>query len=129
MVRTFTKKHIFRRSFENQHFKGSQTLVKSSWEGSYNIFQTLCGEMILKTSPWSMFQITGVFVKTHGLPATSILFWSVRIWRSLLKRNYLEKKKYFLSFFFNLWNLHQILDIFKKNETLIANVFPKLTTV
>ena len=129
MVRTFTKKHIFRTSFENQHVKGSQTLVKSSWQDFYHIFQSLWGRMILKISPPSRFQITGVFVNTHGLPTTSILFWSVGICRSLLKCNYLDKKKYFLSFFFHSWKLHQILNIFKKTEILIANVFPKLTTV
>ena len=30
---------------------------------------------------------------------------------------------------FNLWNLHQILNIFKEKNIVIANVFPKLQTV
>ena len=30
---------------------------------------------------------------------------------------------------FHLWNLHQILNIFKKKMIVIANVFPKLQTV
>ena len=66
---------------------------------------------------------------THGLPITSILFWIVRICRSLFQSSYLKNKKHFLSFLFHLWNLHQILNIFKKNKIIIANVFPKLATV
>ena len=66
---------------------------------------------------------------THGLPIISTLFRIVRICRSLFKSSYLKKKKYFLGFLFHLWNLHQILNIFKKNKIVIANVFPKLTTV
>ena len=65
----------------------------------------------------------------HGLPITSILFRIVRIIRSLFKSSYLKNKKHFLGFLFNLWNLHQILNIFKKKKIVIANVCPKLATV
>ena len=41
----------------------------------------------------------------------------------------LKKKKDFLGFLFHLWNLHQVLNIFKKKKIVIANVFPKLATV
>ena len=60
---------------------------------------------------------------------TSILFRIVRIWRSLFKSSYLKKKKHFPSFLLHFWNLHQILNIFKKKKIVIANVFSKLTTV
>ena len=66
---------------------------------------------------------------THGLPITSILFRIVRICRSLFKSSYLKNKKDFLGFLFHWWNLHQILNIFKKKKIVIANVFPKLATV
>ena len=65
----------------------------------------------------------------HGLPITSILFRIVRICRSLFKSSYLKNKKHFLAFLFHLWNLHQILNIFKKKKIVIAHVFPKLATV
>ena len=32
----------------------------------------------------------------------------------------------FCIFFFDFWNLHQILNILKKKMSLIADVFPKL---
>ena len=103
--------------------------MKSSWEDFHHIFQSLSGGMILKICPWLKFEIIGVFVNTHGLPITSILFRSVRIDRSLLKCNYLKNKKYFLRFFLHWKNLHQILNIFKQKEIVIANVFPKWTTL
>ena len=94
-----------------------------------SFFQSLWVGMILKICPWLKFEIIGVFVNTHGLPITSILFRSVRIYRSLLKCNYLKNKKHFQSVFLHLWNVHQILNTFNKKEIVIANVFPKLTTL
>ena len=52
----------------------------------------------------------------------------VRIWRSLFK-GYLKNEKHFLNFLGIFWNLHQILNIFKKKKIFIATVFPKLQTV
>ena len=115
-------------SFNSQHVKRFQTLVKSSWEYFYHIFSSLWGEIIWKISPWFNFEIIGFFL-THGLSITSILFRIVRIWCSLFKSSYLKNKKHFLVFLFHLWNLHQILNNFKKKNIVIANVFPKLATV
>ena len=41
----------------------------------------------------------------------------------------LKTKLHFLGFLFHWWNLHQILNIFKKKKIVIAKVFPKLATV
>ena len=129
MVRPPTKKRRVRTSFDSHHVKGSKTLVKPSWEPFDHIFPSIWGELIWKMSPLLKFKVIGVFVNTHGLPITSILFRFVRICRSQFKSNYLKDKRYFLDFLFHLWNLHQTLNIFKKKKILIANVFPKLTTV
>ena len=59
----------------------------------------------------------------------SILSRSVRCCRSLFKSNYLKNKKFFLNFVFLFWNLHQILNIFKKKKIVIANVLPNLQTI
>ena len=115
-------------SFDSQHVKGYQTLVKPSWEYFYHIFSSLWGEIIWKISPWFKFEIIG-FLLTHGLSITSILFRIVRICRSLFNSSSLKNKKHFLGVLFHLWNLHQISNIFKKKKTVIANVFPKLATV
>ena len=66
---------------------------------------------------------------THGLPIKSRLFRIVRICPSLFKSSYVKNKKHFVGFLFHWWNLHQILNIFKKKKIVIANVFPKLSTV
>ena len=127
----FTPLTIQRRlktSFDSQHVKRFQTLVKSSWEIFYHIFSTLWGEIIWKLSRWLKFEFIG-FLITHGLPITSILFRIVRICRSLFKSSYLKNEKHFLGFLYHLWNLHQICNISKKEKILIANVFPKLATV
>ena len=58
-----------------------------------------------------------------------MLFWIVRICRSLFKSSYLKNKKHFVGFLFPLLKLHCILNILKKKKILIANVFPKLATV
>ena len=64
LVRPLTKKHRFRTSFESQHVKGSQTIVKSSSEHFYHIFLWLRGQMICETFPLLMFEIIGVFANT-----------------------------------------------------------------
>ena len=63
---------------------------------------------------------------TNWMPITSILFRILRICRSLFKCNSLKNEKLSLNFLFHLWNLHQILKIFKKKKIVIANLFPKL---
>ena len=128
LVTPLTIQRRLKTSFDNQHVKRYQTLVKSSWEHFYHIFSSLWGEIIWKISPWLKFEIIG-FLLTHGLSITSILFRIVRICRSLFKSSSLKNKKQFVGFLFHLWNLHQISTIFKKKKIVIANVFPKLATV
>ena len=128
MVTPFTIQRRLKTHFDSQHFKPFQTLVKSSWEHFYHIFSSLWGEIIWKISPWLKFEIIG-FLITHGLPITTILFRIVRICRCLFKSSYPKNEKHFLVFLFHLWNIHQILNIFKKKKILIANIFPNLATV
>ena len=60
---------------------------------------------------------------------TIILLRIVRICRSLFKRSYLDNEKVFSKFLFLFWNLHQILNIFKKKKIVIAKLLPNLQTV
>ena len=48
---------------------------------------------------------------------------------SQFKWSHVKNEKHFLNFLFHLWNLPQILKIFKKRMNVMANVFPKLVTV
>ena len=92
--------------FDSQHVKASQMLSKSLWECFYSVFSSFSGKLIWKISPL----VSGVNV-------------------SQFKCNYLKNQKLFLNFLFYLWNLHQSLNILKKNMMVIANVLPKLQTV
>ena len=128
LVTPLTIHRRLKTSFDSQHVKRYQTLVKSSWEQFDHIFSSLWAEIIWKISPWLKFEIIA-FLVTDGLSIKSILFRIVRICRSLFKSSSLQKKKHFLGFLFHLWNLHQISHIFKKKKIVIAHVFPKLATV
>ena len=128
LVTPLTIQRSLKISFDSQHVKRFQTLVKYSSEHFNHIFLWLWGEIIWKTSPWLKFEIMG-FLLTHGLPITSILFWIVRTCSSRFKSSYLKNKKRFLDFLLHLWHLHQIWNVFKKKKIVTANVFPKLATV
>ena len=128
MVTPLTIKRRLKTSIDSQQVKRFQIQVKASWEHFYHIFSSLWGERIWKISPWLKFEIIG-FLLTHGLLITCILFWIVRIFRSVFKSSSLKNKKYFPGFLFHLSNLHQISNILQKKKIVIANVFPKLATV
>ena len=128
LVTPLTIQRRLKTSFDSQHVKRYQTLVKSSWEHFHHIFASLWGEIIWQISPWLKFEIIG-FLLTHGLLITCILFRIVRIFRSLFKSSSLKNKKHFPGFLYHLWNLHQISNILQKKKIVIANVFPKLATV
>ena len=63
-VTPFTIQRRLKTSFDSQHVKRFQTLVKSSWDHLYHIFASLSGEMIFEISPWMNFEIIGLFVTT-----------------------------------------------------------------
>ena len=64
LVRPLFKKHHFRNSFDNQHVKGSQSLVKSAWEHFHHIFSSLWNTLIFKKFPLVISYILGVFRST-----------------------------------------------------------------
>ena len=59
---------------------------------------------------------------------TSVLFLIETIEANEFGRNYLKNKKLFLDIFFDFRNLYQILNIFKKKMTLIADFLSKIRT-
>ena len=64
LVTPLTIQRRLKTSFDSQHVKRFQTLIKSSCEHFYHIFSSLWGEIIWKTSPWLNFEIIGLFVNT-----------------------------------------------------------------
>ena len=64
LVTPLNIQHPLKPSFDSQHVKPFQTLVKSSWEHFYHIFSALWGEIIWKISLSLNFEIIGLFVNT-----------------------------------------------------------------
>ena len=64
LIRPFTKNHRVRTSFDSQHVKVFQILLKSPWEHFYHIFRSIWGKMIWKISSLLKFQNVGVFANT-----------------------------------------------------------------
>ena len=66
-------------SFDSQHVKRFQTLVKCSWEKFYHILSSMWGDMIWKISPWLKVEIIGLFVNTwtadYKYPITDCENW------------------------------------------------------
>ena len=64
LVKSLSRKHRFRTSFESQRVNGCQTLVKSAWEHLFQILQSLWKRMSWKIFLLWKFEILGVFVNT-----------------------------------------------------------------
>ena len=64
LVRPLSKNQPFRAPFYSENVKGSQTLVKSSWEHFHHIFPSLRENRIWKISALVICQILEVFRKT-----------------------------------------------------------------
>ena len=94
-------------SFDSQHIKPFQTLVKSSWENFYHIFSSLWGEIIWKISPWLTFEIIGLFPNTctahYKYPVTDSenLRFSIQIQLSLKKTPF---SRFFIQLMESPWN-------------------------
>ena len=67
LFRQLSKNCRFRTSFDGQHVKGFQLLLKLAWEHFYHIFPSLGGKIIWKIPPLLKFEIIGMFVNTMTL--------------------------------------------------------------
>ena len=59
---------------------------------------------------------------------TSILFLTENIWRNQFGSNFLKNEKLFLYYFLHFRNRHEILNIWKKQMSFIADLCAKLRT-
>ena len=76
-------------------------------------------------SPLVLSEILGVFVDILIVDCKCPVQHIHNLWLPIQMQLF-EKLKTFSRFFFHLWNLHQILNIFNKKMIVIANLFPKL---
>ena len=49
-----------------------------------------------------------------------------RIFINKFKPSYLKKKKRFVDFLYNSWNVHETYKILEKKKSILASLFPKL---
>ena len=127
LVTPLTIQRPCKTSFNSQHVKPVQTLVKASWELFYHIFPSLWGQIIWKLSPWLKFEIIALFVNTwtsdYKCPVTDCenLPFPIQIQLS-------SKQKTFSPFFIPLMESPSNFEHYQKKEMVIANVFAKLVT-
>ena len=85
LVTPLTIQQRLKTSFDSQHVKRFQRLVKSSWKHFYHIFSSFRGEMIWKISPWLMFGIIVLFANTwtadykYPVPGCENLSFAIQI--------------------------------------------------
>ena len=128
LIAPLTIQRRLKTSFDSQHVKRFQKLVKSSWDDFYYIFSSLWGEIIWKISPWLKFEIIGFFVNTwtahykYPVPHSENLLFPIQI-------QLYEKQKIFSRFVIPPMESPSNLEHFQEKKIVIANVFPKLTIV
>ena len=128
-VRKLSQEQRFRIGVDSQHVKASELLVIFPWDPFSHVLLLFSGKLIRNIFPLVLGEILGMF----GNTLTTDGKYPVQGCENLqlpFQMHLLEKRKKFLNFFFfHYWNLHQILNIFKKKMIVIAHVFPKLQTV
>ena len=117
-----SKKSRFRGSFNNQHGKWDETLLKSEWQHFYHIHWSLWRQVTSKRSLLVISKILGIFFKTltschkYSLLNSHNLTQPIQMQLSLRWKAFSE----FLSKFLK-WK--QNLEPFQEKMTLIADVF------
>ena len=130
----------FRIPFDSHRVKRSQTLLKSVRQYFYHIVSSLWAKLSLKMSLWMTFDILGLFVNI--LSADDYILFAIKkiyrnqlesavdkysLWRGNLigriyhnqfESHYGRIKEIFLHFLILFWNLHRILNIWKKEDEI-----------
>ena len=112
------KKSHIRTLMDSQHVEASKTLHKSSLQYICHIFWSIWKEISSKNSVLVVSETLRLFVNTFTPNDKYSLSVKVSVEINQFKCNYLQIKKYFLTFFLNFWNLHKIWNTMKKMMTL-----------
>ena len=94
LVTPLTIQRRLKTSFDGQHVKRFQTLVKPSREHFYDIFSSLWAEMIWKICLWMKFEIIGLFVDTwtadykYPVPGCENLPFPIQLQLSLKQKTF-----------------------------------------
>ena len=128
LIRTLSKERRFRTGFGSQHVKSSEILVKTPCERFFHVFPSLSRKLVWKMSPLVLGEILGVFVNTLN-PESKYPVQDGENLEIPIQMQLSEKRKTFSQFFLPFLELHQFLNILKREMIVIANIFPKLETV
>ena len=120
-----SKKSRFRRCFDKQYGKRSQTLLKSASQHLYHIHWSLARKSCSKKSLLLACQIFGLLVNTFATDEKYPVLNRENI-TITIQMILSEKKKVFLKFLLDFWDLSEILNLSKKKVSFKAFVFPKL---
>ena len=116
LVGPLSTMHRFKTSFDSQHVKESQTLLKSAWEHFYHTSPSLWVEMIWKEYPLLKFKILPLFLNTltadDRYPVRDC--WNLQFHIQMI---WSKTKHFFLRFFSLFWNVHHTLNILKKRSS------------
>ena len=107
-----SEKPGFRTSFDSQHAKRAQVLLKYWQQHLYHVFLSLCQKRSWKVSLLEISEVLGLFANILTADDEYSLCNSKNL-RQPIKMQ-LAKKQKILNFLLQLWNLHQILNILKK---------------
>ena len=127
MVTSMSKKSRFKRSFGKQHGKRAQTLLKFAWQNLYHIYWSLWRQLTFKKFLLVICKISRLFPNTLSADGKYSLFNRDNLTQPI-QMQLSRKEKTFCDCFLHFWNHVEILSIFKKKMTLIADGFPKLRT-
>ena len=122
-----SKKSRFKRSFGKQHRKRHQTLFKFAWQYLYKIYWSLWRQLLCKKSLLVTRKISRLFRNTESADGKYSLLNRDKLMQPI-QMQLSRKEKTFSDCFLHFWNHVEILSIFKKKMTLIADGFPKLRT-
>lgn len=125
VVKQMSKTSCFRRSFNRQHGKQSQTLLNSERQHLYHNYCSLRKKLSRRTSLLVICKILRLILNTLTADDEYSLCKSENL-PPQLKYNFLTNKKLFPNLLFHFWNLHQILKYFL---FFVASLFVTLRTV
>ena len=122
------RKSCFRRPFESQVCKQCQILLKAAPTHLYLLFWALWMQLSWKKSVLVKSRILGLFANTLTADDKYSLLNRDNVNAVNSDSSIKVTKIFFSMLFLCFWNLYLILNIWKKKNTLIADVFGKLET-
>ena len=124
VIRQMSKKSRFRRPYNQQHGKASQTLLKSAWQHLYHIYWSMWKKLSWKKSRLVICKMLGLFVNTLAADHKYSLLNCDKLMEPIQMQLFIKQKRFL--FFLHIGSWINFWTFWKKKATLIAYVFVKL---